>query len=274
MTDKKTETAEKAVEPKQAVNEKKEAQADLFGDSKKYELTLENLLKAGVHFGHKKSRWNPKMQPYIFGIKSGIHIIDIEKTLEMFKAALDFMKSVVENNEEVLIVGTKKQVKDLVREVAEKAELPYVSERWIGGTFTNFENISRRIRYLIDTQKNLEAGRLSHLTKLEKNKLQKELDKIEAKMGGLKRMKRIPKAIFVLDIQKDVLAVKEAKEKGVTVVGLIDTNSDPAAVDFPIPANDDAYSSLNYILGVFLNSVAKTEDNQIKEKDDKKTKKD
>lgn len=273
MSDESKNSAISAEKTKEAVVEESSIEGDFATDNKKYELNLENLLKAGVHFGHKKARWNPQMQPYIFGVKSGIHVINIEKTLEMYQKALDFMKSVIENGEEVMIVGTKKQIKDLVKVAGEKAEIPYVNERWIGGAFTNFGNISRRIKYLIDTKKNLETGKLSYLTKLEKNKLKKELDKIEAKMGGLKRMKRVPKAIFVLDIQKDKLAVKEARGKNVTVIGLIDTNSNPEGIDFPIPANDDAYSSLSYILGVFLNSVSKLNNKNLNKKDDKENKK-
>lgn len=223
-----------------------------LSNEEKYQLNLENLLKAGVHFGHKKSRWNPKMKKFIFGLKSGVHIINLEKTLEMFQTALDVMKKIIENGEEIVFIGTKKQVKDLVKEMAEKLEMPYVNERWVGGALTNFENISRRVKYLVDTLDKIKKNKLLQLTKFEKNQLNKELDKIEEKMGGLKRMKRIPKAIFVLDVEKDELAIKEAKKKGVIVLGLVDTNSNPEKIDYPIPANDDAFSSLRYILGVIL----------------------
>ena len=218
----------------------------------KYDLCLENLLKAGVYFGHKKSRWNPKMAGYIFGIKNGVHIINLEKTLELFRRALDFMAETIEKGGEVMLIGTKNQVKALVKAVGEKAEIPFVNERWIGGTLTNFENISRRVKYLIETEEKISQGKLPYLTKFEKNQLQKELNKLEEKMGGLKNMKRLPKAIFVLDVEKDILAIREAKKRGLPVIGLVDTNSNPEKVDYPIPANDDAYSSLGYILAVIL----------------------
>ena len=221
----------------------------------KYQLSLEGMLKAGVHFGHKKSRRNPKMDPYIFGTRNNINIIDLEKTLDLFREALNFIEEIVQKKGTILLVGTKKQAKGAVRAVAEKAEIPYVNERWLGGTFTNFSNISKRIKYLIDQKEALEKGRLADYTKLERLKLEKALNKLEEKMGGLKRMTKIPDAVFVLDIKKDNLAVKEARQKGVKVIGLVDTNCDPTEVDYPIPANDDALSSLKYILGVFLRRI-------------------
>ncbi|MDD3607996.1 MAG: 30S ribosomal protein S2 [Candidatus Moranbacteria bacterium] len=242
-----------AVEVEEKVEEKKEEK----DQSNKYELTLENLFKAGVHFGHKKSRWNPKMEKYIFGVRGGVHIINLEKTLEMFKIALDFISEIVKKGENVMLVGTKKQVKELVKAVGQKAEIPYVNERWIGGTFTNFKVISKRTGHYLENKENLEKGRLAHLTKFEKMKLAKELEKIEEKMGGLIGMKNLPAAIFVLDICKDELAVKEAKKAGIKIIGLVDTNTNPELIDFPIPANDDAFSSLSYILGVFLKEVLK-----------------
>lgn len=238
--------------------ENKQATAEsvqLSQNQEKYQLSLEAMLKAGVHFGHKKARWNPKMKQYLFGVRNGIHIIDLEKSKEMFQKALDFIGETVQKNGSILIVGTKKQAKDLVRAVAERAEMPYVNERWLGGTFTNFPTITKRVKFLVESREGLEKGRFNDLTKLERLKLQKELDKMEEKMGGLVSMKRIPDVIFVLDIKKDELAIKEAKKSGVKVVALVDSNCDPTVVDYPIPANDDALSSLKYILGVFLKKV-------------------
>ncbi len=226
--------------------------------SKKYELSLEAMLKAGLHFGHKKARWNPKTKDFIFGVRNGIQIIDLEKTLYFFQKALDFVEEILKKNGQILIVGTKKQAKQLVKEVAQKAEMPYVNERWLGGTFTNFKMISRRVNYLIENQEALNKGKLSGMTKLEKNKLEKRLAKIDQKMGGLKAMKGLPTAVFVLDVVKDKIAVKEAQKANIKVIGLIDTNADPEGIDFPIPANDDALSSLRYVLGVFLKKVLET----------------
>jgi small subunit ribosomal protein S2 len=221
----------------------------------KYDLSLEAMLKAGMHFGHKKSRWNPRMNSYIFGIRNGVHIIDLEKSLKLFQKALGEIEKTIEKGQSIMLVGTKRQVKDLVRAIAEKAEIAYVNERWVGGTLTNFPVIKKRIKYYLDSQETLKKGRLSGLTKLERTKLAKELERIEEKMGGLIDLKELPGLIIVLDINKDELAVKEAQKMGIPVVGLVDSNSDPKAVEFPIPANDDALSSLRYICGVFLKKI-------------------
>jgi len=221
----------------------------------KYELSLEAMLKAGLHFGHKKSRWNPKMNPNIFGIRNGIHIIDLEKTLSHFEKALAKIDDVVKKNGIILIIGTKKQAKDLVKAVSEKVEMPYVNERWLGGTFTNFGIIKKRVKYLVETEEALEKGKMANLTKLERHKLKKRLEKIEEKMGGLVKMTRLPDMVFILDINKDSIALKEAKAAGIEVAGLVDSNGDPGQVDYPIPANDDALSSLKYVLGVLMRSI-------------------
>lgn len=218
----------------------------------KYELSLEAMLKAGVHFGHKKSRWNPKMQQYIFGVRNGIHIIDLEKSILYFEKALEKIEEVFSQNGIVLIVGTKRQSKDLVGAVAKKIGIPFVNERWLGGTFTNFDIMKKRLKYLVDTRESLSKGKLVSLTKLEKHKLMKRLDKIEEKMGGLIGMNRLPDLVIVLDTNKERAAIDEAKKMGIPMVGLIDSNSNPDLVEYPIPANDDALSSLKYILGVFL----------------------
>lgn len=254
-----TETSKSDTKSVPLDEQKKEEQEE---QKDKYEMSLESMLKAGVHFGHKKSRWNPKMEPYIFGIRNGVHIIDLEKTLSMFEKALGFVGEVIDKNGMILVVGTKRQAKDLVKGVADKIEMPYVNERWLGGTFTNFGIIKKRIKYLVDTREMMEKGRLSKLTKLEKHKLNKRLEKIEEKMGGLIRMTRLPDIVFILDINKDVNALREAKVAGIKTIGLIDSNSDPLAVDYPIPANDDALSSLKYFLGVFLKSVLEAKNKQ------------
>jgi small subunit ribosomal protein S2 len=208
------------------------------------------MLKAGVHFGHKKARWNPKMKEYIFGVRNGIHIIDLEKSLVLFKKALAFMEEIFKKKGLVLIVGTKNQSKKLVQKIADEMELPYVNNRWLGGTFTNFNFIKNRVKFLINNKEALEQGRLKTMTKLERNKLQKKIDKIAERMGGLVRMTRLPEAVFILDINQDSDAVREAKKMGIKIIGLVDTNTNPDLVDYPIPANDDAVSSLKYILEI------------------------
>jgi small subunit ribosomal protein S2 len=216
------------------------------------ELSLEEMLKAGVHFGQKKSRWNPKMSKYIFGVRNDVHIIDLEKSLDLLKKALKYVKEISEKKGSILIVGTKNQAKQLVETVANEIEMPYVNHRWLGGTFTNFNFIKNRIKFLVNNKEALEQGRLKDITKLERNKLQKKLARIESRMGGLVRMSRLPDAVFVLDINKDIDAVKEARKAGIKVIGLLDTNSNPDLVDYPIPANDDAVSSLKYVLGAVM----------------------
>lgn len=246
---------------------------DLQLNTENCELSLEKLLKAGAHFGHKKSRWNPRMGNYLFGVRNGVHVIDLEKTLEMFRKALDFMKeSVVAKNGQIMIVGTKKQAKELVKKAGEELGMPYVNERWLGGTFTNFSIISKRIKYLESNKEALEKGRFSHLTKLERLKMKRELEGLEEKMGGLQGMKKLPEAVFILDVNKDELALKEAKKEGVKTIGIIDSNGNPEVVDYPIPANDDAVSSLKYILEVFLCEIkdAKGKTSKKEEAKDKK----
>ena len=222
-----------------------------------YELSLEAMLKAGVHFGHKKAYWNPKMSEYIFGVRNGVHIIDLEKSLELFEKALKYIDEIAEKKGMILVVGTKNQAKKLVTDVAEGMNMPYVNDRWLGGTFTNFNFIKNRIRFLVNNTDALEKGRLNNLTKLERNKLQKKLVRMDSRMGGLVKMTRLPDAVLVLDVNKDLDTVKEAQRVGVKVIGLLDSNSNPDVVDYGIPANDDAVSSLKYILGVIASRMSK-----------------
>ena len=211
-------------------------------------LSVEEMAKAGLHFGHLVSKVNPKMKPYIAGVRNSIHIIDLEKTAEKLKEALEYVQKLVAENKILLIVGTKVQISDLTKEFSKECGLPYVSERWLGGTFTNFEIISKRIEYFKDLEKKKELGELEKYTKKERAKIDQKLKDFEVKFGGIKNMNRLPDAIFVLDMKKDALAVKEAKTKGIKVVGITHTNIDPALADYPIPANDDSVSSVKYIL--------------------------
>ena len=224
-----------------------------------YDLSVLELLENGVHFGHKKSTRNPKMNPYIFGIRKGVNIINLEKTSEKFQEALNFIEGLVEKNGEIVLVGTKKQAKRLVKEIAQELKMPYVNERWIGGTFTNFKVISSRVNYYKNQKRLLEQGQLDHLTKFEKNKLNKELNNLEIQMGGLIEMTKLPEAVFVLDIDKDRTAVKEAQKKGIKTIALVDTNDNPEGLDYLIPANNDALSSLDYILRTIAEKIKKVQ---------------
>ena len=213
-----------------------------------FKLDTEEMAQAGVHFGHRTSRVHPKMQPYLYGVRNTVHIIDLEKTKEKFEEALKFIQELISENKILLLVGTKIQVKDLVKEIAKDCSLPYVNERWLGGTFTNFEIIKKRIEYFKDLEKKKAAGELEKYTKKERAKIDQEIRDLEIKFGGIKNLEKLPDAILVLDMKKDEAAVKEARMKGVKVIGISDTNVDPTLADYPIPANDDAISSVKYIL--------------------------
>jgi len=215
---------------------------------KDFNLDIEEMAKAGLHFGHRTSKVHPKMEPYFYGIRNTVHIIDLEKTAEKLKEALKFIQELISENKTLFLVGTKIQVKDLIESVAKDCSLPYVTNRWLGGTFTNFETILKRIEYFKDLEKKRAEGELEKYTKKEKAKIDQELKKLEIKFGGIKNLEKLPDAIFVLDMKKDALAVKEARMKGIKVIGISDSNTDPTLADYPIPANDDAISSVKYIL--------------------------
>jgi small subunit ribosomal protein S2 len=222
-------------------------------------LDIPSMLKAGVHFGHKNSRWNPKMKEYIFGARNNIHIIDLEKTISMLQKALDFMKTTVENGGKILFVGTKPQARQLVENIANSLEMPYVKNRWLGGTFTNFKEIKRRLRYFNDQKKLTEGDEMKKYTKYEQGQIRKEIDRMSEKMGGIKNMDKLPQAVFLIDIKENALAVKEARNTGIPTIAITDTNTDPTLVDYPIPANDDALSSLKYILGIVAKNITEAE---------------
>ena len=224
-------------------------------DLAKIENSLEEMMKSGVHFGHQKSRRNPKMDEYIFTTRKGINIIDLQKTQEKLKEALEFIQGVKKSGKNILFVGTKVQAKDLAREVAEACQMPYVSERWLGGTFTNFKVIRGRTRYLVDSEGMMERGEFKKYTKFEQMKKTEELEKMEKRMGGIKNMMELPAAIFATSVKEDSLAIAEAKKMGVPVIAIADTNVDPSQIDYPIPANDDAISSLKLVLAYVYKAI-------------------
>ncbi|MFH1841437.1 MAG: 30S ribosomal protein S2 [Candidatus Nealsonbacteria bacterium] len=223
-----------------------------------FNIDLEEMIGAGLHLGSRTSKTNPKMKPYIYGSKNTIHIIDVEKTKEKLIEALDFIQSLIAENKMLLLVGTKVQIKKILKETAEACNLSYVSERWIGGTFTNFGTIQKRVEYYKDLEKKRKEGGLDKYTKKERAKFDKEIKDLEFKFEGLRNLSRIPDACFICDMIKDRLAVKEAKIKGVRVIGICDTNVDPSLTDYPIPANDDAISSVKYILDKVKEAILKT----------------
>jgi small subunit ribosomal protein S2 len=236
---------------------KKAAGEDHFADFdfSKLEVSIEEMFKNGVHFGHHKSRKNPKMDEFIFGTRNSINILDLQKTSQKLKTALDFITQAVSEGKEILFIGTKKQAKRLVESAAKRCEVPYVSERWLGGTFTNFSVISKRTRYLREGQEKMKKGGYAHYTKFEQMKIAEELSRLEKKMGGIKNMMRVPDAIFALSVIDDNLAIKEAWVKKIPVVALIDTNTDPCGIDYPIPANEDAVSAIALMLAYVSKAV-------------------
>jgi small subunit ribosomal protein S2 len=222
-----------------------------------FNLNVEEMTQAGLHFGHRTFRVNPKMKPYIFGVRNGVHILDLEKTVEKMEEVLSFIQTFIIENKTLLIVGTKVQVADIVKEVAKECNLFCVTERWLGGTFTNFETISKRIQYFKDIEAKKAAGELEKYTKKERAGFDKKLKDFEIKFGGIKNMVKLPDAIFVLDMKKDELAIKEAKEKGIKVIGIAHTNVDPGLADYFIPANDDSALSVKYILDKTKEAILK-----------------
>jgi len=213
------------------------------------------MLKNGVHFGHQKARKNPKMNEYVFGAKNGINIIDLEKTVEKLKEAMEFSEKVVSEGHDILFVGTKKQAKNIVESAARNCGMPFVVERWLGGTFTNFKNISGRTKYLRDGQDKMRVGEYAKYTKFEQMKFAEELDRMESRMGGIKNMIKLPGAIFATGVIEDNLAIQEARKRNIPIIALVDTNVDPSIIDYPIPANEDAVSSLRLMTGYICKAV-------------------
>jgi small subunit ribosomal protein S2 len=205
---------------------------------------MKQLLEAGVHFGHQTKRWNPKMKPYIYGARNGIYIIDLQKTVKMFKDAYKFVADTVMAGDEVIFVGTKRQAQEAIAEEAERATMPFVNVRWLGGTLTNFKTIRGSVERLKRIEQMAAEGRMDLLPKKEVLYLQREHAKLERSVGGIKNLDRLPGALFVIDPHKEAIAVAEANRCGIPVVAVVDTNCDPDPVDFVIPGNDDAIRAI------------------------------
>ena len=221
-----------------------------MADKLNIKIDIEEMAKLGVCFGHKSSKIHPKMKEFVVGVKGSdhIHIIDLNKTKEYLLKALEFIKNLIHEKKVLLIVGTKPSIKNLVKEFAQECGLPYVNHRWVGGTLTNFGVIKKRIDYFKELERKLKEGELDKYTKKERLQFQKELEDLEEKFGGIKNLETLPDAIFIIDLSKEQTAWKEAKKKNIPIIAIVDTNADPTSVEFPIPANDDAISSVKYIL--------------------------
>ena len=210
-------------------------------------VSMKSLLEAGSHFGHQTHRWNPRMSTYIYSQRNGIHIIDLQQTLSLLIKACAFVESVIAKGQKVLFVGTKTQAQDSIKEEAVKCSMPYINHRWLGGTMTNFETIQARINHLLDLEDRQSKGEFARYQKKEALKLEEKINKLNRSLGGIKTLKTLPGAIFVVDVGKDNIAVLEAKKLGVPTVALVDTDCDPTPIDYPIPGNDDAIRSIRLV---------------------------
>ena len=217
--------------------------------------TIKQLLEAGAHFGHQTSRWHPRMKKYIFTKRNGIHIIDLEQTASMLDQACDFIRQVVTEGSSVLFVGTKKQAQEVVEEEAKRCEMYYVTQRWLGGTLTNFATIQSRIDYLVRLEDQQTRGEFSRLPKKEALKLEKQISRLNQQLGGFKEMVNLPGALFIIDPVKEKIALVEAKRVGIPVVAIVDTNCNPDEIDYTVPANDDAIRAIRLICSKIADAV-------------------
>jgi small subunit ribosomal protein S2 len=217
---------------------------------------MKQLLEAGVHFGHQTRRWNPKMRHFIFTERNGIHIIDLQQTVTRLDEAIAFVRDTVASGGDVLVIGTKKQARETVEAEASRAGLPYVNNRWLGGTLTNFRTIRNRVQHMIRLENSVAAGEFSRLTKKEQLDIANEIERLNRFFGGIKHMDRLPAAAFVIDTVKEAIAVAELKRLGVPIVSLVDTNCDPDPIAYPIPSNDDAIRAIKLILGKIADAAA------------------
>lgn len=228
----------------------------------------QQLLEAGVHFGHLKKKWNPKMLPYIFAEKKGIHIIDLNKTVEGLQETAAALKSIAKSGKKIMFVATKKQAKEIVSDCAKKVNMPYVTERWLGGMLTNFNTVRKSVKKMQSIEKMLNDGSIDNLTKKERLTLSRDRDKMEKVLGGIAQISRIPAALFLVDIGHEHIALAEAKRLNINTFGMVDTNCDPNKVDYAIPANDDATKSIAIVVNYIVAAIAEGLAERQAEKDD------
>ncbi len=233
-----------AKKPKPAVSQSKSTEK-----KNRFSIEVEDMMKAGVHLGHEVSKLHPKMNDFVLGVRGMVHMIDLEKTAVYLEKALEFIEKLSKEKKTLLFVGTKVPIRKAVKETAISLNMPYVVDRWLGGTFTNFEIISKGIKAYQRLKESEQKGELEKYTKKERVKISKEIEKLRIKFEGLQKLAELPAAIFICDLRKNDLALKEAKQKGVKIIALVDTNCDPTLIDYPIPANDDSITSVKYILG-------------------------
>ncbi len=218
-------------------------------------LSMKQLLEAGVHFGHQTRRWNPKMKPYIFTSRNGIHIVDLEKTLDLFEEAYNFVRELAAEGGRILLVGTKKQARDTIEEEAKRCGMPYVNNRWLGGTLTNFVTIRKSVERLKELENLRDSGYFDSLTKKEAILMNRKIEKLERNLKGIKEMAKVPEAIYVVDPKAEYIAVAEARKLNIPIVAIVDTNCDPDEIDWIIPGNDDAIRAIKLITGKIADAV-------------------
>jgi small subunit ribosomal protein S2 len=216
----------------------------------------QQLLEAGVHFGHLRKKWNPKMLPYIYAEKKGIHIIDLNKTVECLQETASVLKSIAKSGKKIMFVGTKKQAKEIVTECAQRVNMPYVTERWLGGMLTNFNTVRKSVKKMQSIEKMLGDGSFDNITKKERLQLTRDKEKMEKVLGGIAQLGRVPAALFIVDIGHEHIALAEAKRLGIMTFGMVDTNCDPNKVEYPVPANDDATKSIAIIVNYITAAIA------------------
>ncbi len=220
-----------------------------------FNVTIKQLLESGVHFGHQTKRWNPKMRPYIYGVRNGIHIVDLQKSLPYFQAAYNKIVEITQDGGIILFIGTKKQANPIVVEEAKRCGMPYCNERWLGGMLTNFATIKLSIQRLKELEGLKESEEFSKFTKKEMSKMDKEILKLQKVLNGIRDMEKIPDAVFIVDIHHEIIAAKEAKRLGIPIIGVADTNADPTFTDYLIPGNDDAIRSIKLILSAMADAA-------------------
>lgn len=217
--------------------------------------TLLELLKAGAHFGHQKSRWHPKMEQYLFGSRNGVHIIDLEKSLVEAEKAYEYIKGLAANGKLILFVGTKRQSREIIQKAAESCEMPYATERWIGGLLTNFDEVKKRIKKYLQMKEEVRTGEVEKYTKKERIEFKKELEKMDVYLSGLVRLEKMPEAVYIADMRTEKTAIAEAQKTGVKIVGVCDSNVNPEKADYIIPANDDAVNAIRILADLMAEAV-------------------
>lgn len=224
-------------------------------------LTIEDMLKAGMHFGHRTNRWHPKMKPYIFTAKNGVYIIDLKKTQEKLNEALEFIAKLIAENKNILFVGTKKQVAGPLQKMSVEIEQPYIVGKWLGGYLTNFPVVKKSVKKYLDLLEKKEGGKLDKYTKKERLEFDREISKLRERVGGLTALTKLPDALFIWDIKEEETAVKEAIQKNIPIIAICDTNVNPELVNYPIPANDDATKTIVLVLGAIKEAVLEAKKN-------------